>query len=599
QRQGPVSWEQLRQLATSGQLQPADKVWTKGMPKAVTAQEVEGLFAPPNPEEAAAAKRPRVPLWRRATDETKEIAAATLVQTIRPLRFGRNLVRGRWVCRHASETQMALGQKLYELQLGDADLRAQVRDLGEQAHNVTTKKGAAQKLITERKQLLVKLADPSLVEEMPPSGAELEHASAREAQGKLHTYKEQMQADRRILFPADKLAWRRVGIGYGALACTALLIFFLLPSSKSKEDAALAQGPGSNRPTLRLMKTDEIYAAYAKSVCLIKSDKSLGTGFLIRPGVVATNAHVLGMMPVEKFRVTFPSAGEAGAKPLEPKLLYYDSKRDLAFLKIETPLEHLWLAEGFTFKPGQDITVIGNPGIGINDNLSNAVSKGVMSTEKVLHELKFYQLDISVNPGNSGGPVFDSMGQVIGVVTLKAGQERISFSIPLADLHSAVSKVDKQTPNDIDKAASRHNFEMVFMRMAFVGEIYSLALDDYMKRILAATSVGRSPQPALEVAQRIWQPRLRKGEEMVLRDVQPLLGKVGNDKNLSEEFRRKITDMTANIDEMKQYAARMSGDVKVLDAKVKEMRDKHRTIVESLRLSLGVEKDDMPSLEDS
>ena len=128
----------------------------------------------------------------------------------------------------------------------------------------------------------------------------------------------------------------------------------------------------------------------------------------------------------------FPSAEAAKKGPYTAELVYEDPKRDLAFLAVKTDLPAIQVASSYTFRKGEDVTVIGNPGLGEDAVLENAISRGLMSTKTTLEGSSFYQLSISVNPGNSGGPVFDSHGQVIGVVTLKSSkQEALAFSIPV------------------------------------------------------------------------------------------------------------------------------------------------------------------------
>src|SRR2546427_13202735 len=109
------------------------------------------------------------------------------------------------------------------------------------------------------------------------------------------------------------------------------------------------------------------------------SDTGSGTGFLVRPNLLVTNAHVIRLVPVDRLKVYFPSA-EGGKTPLAVgALLYEDRKRDLAFLTVESPLPALALLPRYEFQRGQNVTVIGNPGLGDNVILENAVSQGVMS----------------------------------------------------------------------------------------------------------------------------------------------------------------------------------------------------------------------------
>src|SRR5207248_2822347 len=71
--------------------------------------------------------------------------------------------------------------------------------------------------------------------------------------------------------------------------------------------------------------------------------------------------------------------------------------------------------------------------------LENAVNRGLMSTTVQLHGQAFYQAGVSVNPGNSGGPVLDLFGRVLGVVTMKRrDKEGIAFCVPLEDVRAGL-----------------------------------------------------------------------------------------------------------------------------------------------------------------
>ena len=127
------------------------------------------------------------------------------------------------------------------------------------------------------------------------------------------------------------------------------------------------------------------------------------------------------------------------------ELLYEDPKRDLAFLAVDSGLPPLDVAPTYRFVKGEDIIVIGNPGLGDEIVLENAISRGVMSSKTVLDGLNYLQLSIAINPGNSGGPVFDSAGRVIGVATLKSTKaEALAFCIPVEDVHAGLARLDAQ-----------------------------------------------------------------------------------------------------------------------------------------------------------
>ena len=69
---------------------------------------------------------------------------------------------------------------------------------------------------------------------------------------------------------------------------------------------------------------------------------------------------------ITNLRVRFPSAEKAQQGPMTAELLYEDNRRDLAFLRVKSPLPPLRVATSYTFRKGEDVTAIGNPGRGAN-----------------------------------------------------------------------------------------------------------------------------------------------------------------------------------------------------------------------------------------
>src|SRR5688572_20379574 len=115
----------------------------------------------------------------------------------------------------------------------------------------------------------------------------------------------------------------------------------------------------------RQLSPEEIVAASEKAVALIRCGTGTGTGFLIRPGWLVTNHHVIRDTPIDRIKVYFPGLGERGKEPLPvTRLLHIDKARDLAILSVTSDVPPLRLAEAHQFRRGQGVTVIGNPGIG-------------------------------------------------------------------------------------------------------------------------------------------------------------------------------------------------------------------------------------------
>ena len=138
-----------------------------------------------------------------------------------------------------------------------------------------------------------------------------------------------------------------------------------------------------------------------------------GSGFFIRPGQVVTNLHVVR------------GAVRAEIKTLDGKgkvfqvngTLAVDEEGDLALLSVDMPLERSRTSELATELPdeGEPIFVIGNP-----LKLEGSVSDGIVSAvREVPNSYRIIQITAPISHGNSGSPVFNLRGQVLGVVTVK------------------------------------------------------------------------------------------------------------------------------------------------------------------------------------
>jgi S1-C subfamily serine protease/HEAT repeat protein len=205
-------------------------------------------------------------------------------------------------------------------------------------------------------------------------------------------------------------------------------------------------------PTEQPLSTASVVARYEPSVAIVQGKRGVGTGFLVRTGILVTNAHVIDGEIVQNIEVRFPSAEEKSQGPLKARLLYQDKMRDLAFLAVASNLPPLQVATSYKYRKGEDVTVIGNPGVGGQLILENAVSRGVVSSKTKINGQEYLQLGVSINPGNSGGPVFDSTGTVIGVATLKTTREEgLAFCVPASDLRAGLAIAESRaiavTPN--------------------------------------------------------------------------------------------------------------------------------------------------------
>ena len=168
--------------------------------------------------------------------------------------------------------------------------------------------------------------------------------------------------------------------------------------------------------------------------------QSLGSGFVIDPsGVIVTNNHVID--GADKIEVTFTD-GET----LPAKLLGRDEMTDIAVLKVEpkTPLAHVVLGDSDHLRVGDWVMAIGNP-----FGLGGTVTVGIVSAmNRDIHAGNyddFIQTDAAINRGNSGGPLFDLNGTVVGmntaIISPSGESVGIGFATPASSIRSIVSQI--------------------------------------------------------------------------------------------------------------------------------------------------------------
>lgn len=169
--------------------------------------------------------------------------------------------------------------------------------------------------------------------------------------------------------------------------------------------------------------------------------QSLGSGFIISAdGYIVTNNHVIspeGRATVESITVTMPDGTE-----YEAELVGADAQSDLAVLKINgaKPFPFVRFGDSTKTRVGDWVIAIGNP-FGLGGTVtSGIVSAQLRNTGGGAYD-RYIQTDASINRGNSGGPLFDMRGNVIGInnaiFSPSGGSVGIGFAIP-ADIASPI-----------------------------------------------------------------------------------------------------------------------------------------------------------------
>ena len=168
--------------------------------------------------------------------------------------------------------------------------------------------------------------------------------------------------------------------------------------------------------------------------------QSLGSGFVIdSTGVIITNNHVIA--DADEITVNF-----ADGSQLDAKLLGVDTKTDIAVLKVEAPkpLKAVKFGDSQKLRIGDWVMAIGNP-----FGLGGTVTVGIVSARGRNINAgpydNFIQTDAAINRGNSGGPLFDMYGEVVGINTAiispTGGSIGIGFSIPSVLAENVVAQL--------------------------------------------------------------------------------------------------------------------------------------------------------------
>jgi serine protease Do len=157
--------------------------------------------------------------------------------------------------------------------------------------------------------------------------------------------------------------------------------------------------------------------------------RGLGSGFIVSPdGVILTNAHVVAGADEVTVRLT-------DQREFKAKVLGTDKMTDVAVLKIDAKnLPAVTIGDPKAARVGEWVVAIGAP-----YGLDNTVTSGIISAKSRSlpgdAAVPFIQTDAAVNPGNSGGPLFDLKGQVIGInsqiFSRSGGFQGLAFAIPI------------------------------------------------------------------------------------------------------------------------------------------------------------------------
>ncbi|MPW20263.1 PDZ domain-containing protein [Paraburkholderia sp. CNPSo 3157] len=218
-----------------------------------------------------------------------------------------------------------------------------------------------------------------------------------------------------------------------------------VPASAS----APASGPGSEA----IDGDDPLFAFFKQAMPHSQDGQSsspraisgVGSGFIVSPnGLILTTAHVVDQSDDVTVRLT-------DRREFKAKVVAVDTQSDVALIQIDaTKLPTVKLGDSTRVRVGEQVLTIGSP-----DSYQNTVTAGIVSaTSRTLADgstFPFFQTDVSLNPDNSGGPVFNRAGEVVGIdVQVYGDGERsqsLTFAIPINMANKVRAQLQSQDKN--------------------------------------------------------------------------------------------------------------------------------------------------------
>jgi serine protease Do len=189
---------------------------------------------------------------------------------------------------------------------------------------------------------------------------------------------------------------------------------------------------------------------------MLSAARGSGSGVILDPsGYVVTNAHVVEGARRVQVALAVPTPGESAGQSilkapgpvLGARVIGIDRETDLAVLKVEQEgLPALALGDSEALRQGELVMAFGSP-LGLEGSVSLGVVSAVARQLRPEDRMIYVQTDAAVNPGNSGGPLVDAEGRVVGINTLilsqSGGNEGVGFAAPSNIVRTVFDQIRK------------------------------------------------------------------------------------------------------------------------------------------------------------
>lgn len=227
-------------------------------------------------------------------------------------------------------------------------------------------------------------------------------------------------------------------------------------NNNGKEDSIKAEKP-------IVLSAEDVYKKTISKVAMIISYKdgvpyAQGSGFFIGENTLITNFHCVAGADKIEFKITGDDEIYKGAKVIKTSDDY-----DLAIIKTKQDFPYVKIDSLGREEVGSKVYAIGNP-----RGLEGTISDGILSGKRDNEGIEYLQITAPISPGNSGGPVLNEKGDVIGVATFTfRNSQSLNFAMPIKYIYKcsnyemSENKLKKHSYSDKDNAVSVAKFSIV------------------------------------------------------------------------------------------------------------------------------------------
>ena len=289
----------------------------------------------------------------------------------------------------------------------------------------------------------------------------------------------------------------------------------------SRAAAAAAERPAVAPTAAMPLSLEDVISRSMPAVVRVETGSGFGTGFFVAPDTILTNVHVVSGNTTVTIRRPGGATLSAHVEVTAPEL-------DIAVMRVSSPDPNqptLTMGSGIHARAGQEVITLGTP-LG----LQNTVTRGIVSAVREVGGLTLVQTDAAVNPGNSGGPLLDRAGEVIGITSMgmrSAVAQGLSFAIaiehaqallagrrptpsaatPLTSLSQAMGTDRGRSDADVNRDRAAKAYEQAIAQLAKRAD----ALDSRWNSFIRSCYEGQVTGSFDHQWFALWEPRAMHG----------------------------------------------------------------------------------------